>query len=164
MTSLSPLRALFGAALSLVSVWAAGQAAAQDLSFGLTTDLNSGNVGGVVEFHGAPVFETAHGLSGSWAIAARADTDRNAWVGAGFALDLALNDQAFVEGSFMPGYYRPGDTDLGHHLQFRSLIGFGWNVAPNGAVILSLDHISNAGIDFRNPGAETVALRYRMSF
>jgi hypothetical protein len=37
-------------------------------------------------------------------------------------------------------------------------------LSPNSAVILSLDHISNAGIDRINPGAETVALRYRLSF
>jgi hypothetical protein len=30
----------------------------------------------------------------------------------------------------MPGYYWQGDTDLGHHLQFRSLIGFGWTLSP----------------------------------
>jgi lipid A 3-O-deacylase len=64
----------------------------------------------------------------------------------------------------MPGYYWQGDTDLGHNLQFRSLIGFGWTLSQNSAVILSLDHISNAGLDIRNPGAETLALRYRLSF
>jgi hypothetical protein len=76
----------------------------------------------------------------------------------------AARSNAFVEASFMPGYYWQGDTDLGHHLQFRSLIGFGWTLSHNSAVILSLDHISNAGLDIRNPGAETLALRYRLSF
>jgi hypothetical protein len=52
----------------------------------------------------------------------------------------------------MPGYYWQGDTDLGHHLQFRSLIGFGWTLSQNSAVILSLDHISNAGPPTAIPG------------
>ncbi|KPQ15316.1 MAG: Lipid A 3-O-deacylase (PagL) [Rhodobacteraceae bacterium HLUCCO18] len=164
MTSLTPVRAFFGTALfSLVSALAL-PAMAQELSFGITTDLERGDFGGMVEFHGPPVLGDPGGLSGSWGVAARADLPGNAWVGAGFVLDAAIGDKGFVEASFMPGYYWPGDTDLGHNLQFRSLIGFGWNIAPGSAVILSLDHISNAGIDIRNPGAETVALRYRMSF
>jgi hypothetical protein len=164
MTSSNPVRAFFGTALSSLVLSLAAPASAQELSFGLTTDYERGGLGGVVEFHGRPVFGDPNGLSGSWGVAARADLDGNAWVGAGFVLDAAIGDKAFVEASFMPGYYWPGDTDLGHNLQFRSLIGFGWNLAPGSAVILSLDHISNAGIDIRNPGAETVALRYRMSF
>lgn len=164
MTSLYPVGALFGAALSSILLFHAGAAPAQELSFGLTADLDRGDIGGVVEFHGAPVFGTPQGLSGAWGVAARADAQGNAWAGAGFILDFAVTDRAFVEASFMPGYYWPGDTDLGNHLQFRSLIGLGWNVSPTAAVILSLDHISNAGIDIRNPGAETIALRYRMSF
>jgi hypothetical protein len=164
MTSSNPVRAFFGTALSSLVLSLAAPASAQELSFGLTTDYERGGLGGVVEFHGRPVFGDPNGLSGAWGVAARADLDGNAWVGAGFVLDAAIGDKAFVEASFMPGYYWPGDTDLGHNLQFRSLIGFGWNLAPGSAVILSLDHISNAGIDIRNPGAETVALRYRMSF
>jgi lipid A 3-O-deacylase len=164
MTSLNPVRAFFGTALASIVFALAAPAAAQDLSFGLTTDLDRGVLGGVVEFHGPPVFGDPRSLSGSWGIAARSDLQGNAWVGAGFVLDAAIGDKAFVEASFMPGYYWPGDTDLGRNLQFRSLIGFGWTLAPGSAVILSLDHISNAGIDIRNPGAETVALRYRLSF
>ena len=164
MTSLTPIRSFFGTALASIVFALAAPAVAQELSFGLTTDLDRGDFGGVVEFHGPPVFGDPRGLSGSWGVAARSDLQGNAWVGAGFVLDAAIGDSGFVEASFMPGYYWAGDTDLGHNLQFRSLIGFGWNIAPGRAVILSLDHISNAGIDINNPGAETVALRYRMSF
>jgi hypothetical protein len=164
MTSLSPVRAFSGAALSSLMLSIAAPAAAQELSFGLTTDIDRGDFGGVVEFHGSPVFGGPGAISGAWGVAARADVQGNAWVGAGFVLDAPLGQNAFVEASFMPGYYWQGDTDLGHHLQFRSLIGFGWTLSHNSAVILSLDHISNAGLDIRNPGAETLALRYRLSF
>jgi hypothetical protein len=164
MTSLSPARAFFGAALSSLMLTVAAPAAAQELSLGPTTDLERGDFGGVVEFYGPSVFGGPGAISGAWGIAARTDVQGNAWVGAGFVLDVPLTDQAFVEASFMPGYYWPGDIDLGHNLQFRSLIGFGWTLSPTSAVILSLDHISNAGFDPLNPGAETVALRYRLSF
>lgn len=148
----------------VLSAGLAGPAAAQELSFGLTTDIDHGGVGGVVEFHGAPVFGQQGGVSGAWGIAARSDLDGDAWVGAGFVLDFDVSPNAFVEASFMPGFYHPGETELGGNLQFRSLIGFGWRVSPTGAVVLSLDHLSNAGIDPFNPGAETLSVRYRMQF
>ena len=164
MTSLIPVRAFFGAALFTLFSSIAVSATAQNLSFGLITDYERGGIGVVAEYHGNPVFGAPGGISGSWGVAARGYTVGNAWVGAGFVLDAPISDQAFVEASFMPGYYWEGNYDLGSHLQFRSLIGFGWSLSPDSAVILSIDHVSNAGIAARNPGAETVALRYRMSF
>lgn len=162
MNTGSTRAAMAAMALSLAAL--AQSAGAQTLDFGLTGDVDDGAFGALLEIHGAPVFGTANGLSGSWGVAARADTEGNAWVGAGFVLDASLTDQFFVEASFMPGFYREGDRDLGHHVQFRSLFGVGWTLTPASAVILSIDHISNAGLSEQNPGAETVALRYRMSF
>ncbi|MDG4650588.1 acyloxyacyl hydrolase [Roseibacterium sp. SDUM158017] len=161
----STIRTLVTAVLCLgASAAIAPPAQAQDLSFGLTTDIDTGAFGGVVEVHGAPVFEQPNGFSGRWGVAARTDTDGSAWVGAGFVLNLDVGRNAFVEGSFMPGYYSEGDRPLGGNLHFRSLAGFGWRVSPTGSVVLSLDHISNGGIEDFNPGAETIALRYRMAF
>lgn len=153
--------------LSVVGFAAAVAAAplqAQDLSFGLTTDIDTGAIGGILEVHGAPVFGQTGGLTGRWGVAARGDLDGNAWVGAGFVLNLPVSDAFFVEASFMPGYYAEGDRDLGGNLHFRSLVGLGYGVAPRGAVVLSLDHISNGGIDSPNPGAETLSVTYRMAF
>ena len=164
MYTVPPARTLFAATLSTLMLTLAPAAEAQDLSFGLTTDYERGDLGLVVEYHGAPVFGDARGFSGAWGVAARADSEANAWVGAGFALNANVTDRAFIEASFMPGYYHEGDTDLGYRLQFRSLIGVGWALSQDSAVILSIDHISNANLSDVNPGAETVALRYRLSF
>lgn len=163
-SSIASRGAVLGLALASLPLALAAPAAAQELSFGLTYHAGVGDLGGVVEVHGAPVFGATGGLSGSWGVAARADSEGNAWAGAGFVLDAPVTDQLFVEASFMPGFYWEGDRDLGHHVQFRSLIGLGWTLTPESALILSLDHISNAGLSDFNPGAETVALRYRMSF
>ena len=103
-------------------------------------------------------------MSGAWGAAARIDSEENAWAGAGFILNFPLSDSAFVETSFMPGYYHEGERDLGGELQFRSLIGVGWAVSPSGSVVLSLDHISNGGLESHNPGTETLTLGYRMAF
>lgn len=152
------------AAFLAACVLATAPAGAQDVSFGLTTDIDTGAVGGMFEFHGAPVFGQPGGVTGRWGVAARADLDGNAWAGAGFVLNFDLSDSAFIEASFMPGYYAEGDRDLGGNLHFRSLVGLGYGVAPRGAVVLTLDHISNGGIDEPNPGAETLSLTYRMAF
>jgi lipid A 3-O-deacylase len=159
-----PIAARPCALVLLAGLAAAAPAAAQDLSFGLTTDLDHGGVGFVVEYHGAPVIGQPGAISGAFGIAARSDLDGDAWVGAGFVLDANISDNAFVEASFMPGFYNVGETELGGNLQFRTLIGFGWRVSPSGAIVLSLDHMSNAGLERFNPGAETLALRYRMEF
>lgn len=137
---------------------------AQSIDIGLTGDIKDGAVGGSVAIHGAPVFSNPDGVSGAWGVAARADHGGNTWVGAGFALNYALSDTTFIEASFMPGYYSEGDRELGGHLHFRSLIGFGWAVSPRGALMLSLDHISNGNLHEYNPGTETVALSWRMAF
>jgi hypothetical protein len=162
-TSIPRLAAGLAATL-ILSASPAAPAAAQDLGLALTGDIDTGAAGAAIEVHGAPVFGRPDGISGRWGVAARADLDGNAWAGAGFVLNLPLSDAAFVEASFMPGYYAEGDRDLGGNLHFRSLIGFGWAVSPRGAVVLSLDHISNGRIEPWNPGAETVALSYRMAF
>jgi hypothetical protein len=164
MTSKSTIRSLLGVTLTTLMLFHMAPAQAQELSFGLTSDIERGELGGMVEFHGPPVFGSPSGWSGAWGVAARGDAGGNAWVGAGFVLDAPLTDQAFIEVSFMPGYYWPGDMDMGSSLQFRSLLGFGWSLSPSSAVIFSIDHISNGGVDRINPGAETVALRYRLSF
>lgn len=137
---------------------------AQSVDLGLTTDVKDGEIGGTIGIQGAPVFTNDAGLAGAWGVAARADSGGNAWVGAGFALNYTLSDRAFIEASFMPGYYAEGDRDLGGSLQFRSLLGVGVGVSPSSAVILSLDHISNANTQSFNPGTETVALSWRVAF
>jgi lipid A 3-O-deacylase len=153
----------FGAAF-VASLVTMSPAVGQSLEFGLIGDVHDEAIGGSVSYHTAPVFSTPGGVSGAWGAAARVDSGENAWVGAGFILNFPLSQNAFVETSFMPGYYHEGDRDLGGNLHFRSLIGVGWSVSPNGAVVLSLDHLSNGGLEERNPGTETLTLGYRMAF
>ncbi len=157
------LRIFFGAAL-VAGLAAVSPAAGQSLEFGLTGDIKDDSIGVSLSYHAAPVFTTQGGLSGGWGASARVNSGENAWAGAGFILNFPLSDNAFVETSFMPGYYHEGDRDLGGNLHFRSLIGVGWSVSPGGTVVLSLDHISNGGLEDRNPGTETVTLGYRMAF
>jgi hypothetical protein len=49
-------------------------------------------------------------------------------------------------------------------MQFRTLIGLGYELDDTSRVSLALDHKSNARLESPNPGSETLAIRYRHSF
>ena len=126
---------------------------------GVTTDVDTSGIGAVVEHHWQD-FGAVGALSGNIAVAARIDADGDGWVGAGVAGRYRFGGGFFVEGSFMPGLYRTGDTDLGGSLQFRSLIGAGYELNDTMAVSLTIDHLSNGSTQTDNPGSEAVMLRF----
>ena len=126
---------------------------------GVTSDVDTHGVGGVVEYHWRD-FATVGGLSGNIAVAGRIDGDGDAFAGAGVAGRYRFDGGFFIEGSFMPGLYRDGDTDLGGALQFRSLLGAGYEINDDFSISLSYDHMSNGSTQSDNPGSDAVMLRF----
>ncbi|MDG1065938.1 MAG: acyloxyacyl hydrolase [Luminiphilus sp.] len=126
---------------------------------GVTTDTDTNGVGGVVEYHWQE-FATAGRFSGNIAIAGRLDEDGDAWAGAGVAGKYRIGRQFFIEGSFMPGFYHAGDTELGGSLHFRSLIGAGFDINEDVAISLTIDHMSNGSTQTLNPGSDAITLRF----
>ena len=126
---------------------------------GVTTDIDTSGIGAVVEHHWQD-FGAIGALSGNIAVAGRIDADGDGWVGAGVAGRYRFGGKFFVEGSFMPGLYRTGDTDLGGSLQFRSLIGAGYELNEDMAVSITIDHLSNGSTQTDNPGSDAVMLRF----
>ena len=58
--------------------------------------------------------------------------------------------------SFAPGLYSQGDgKDLGHVLEFKSEIQASYNISKNSSFGVSYNHISNASIGDKNPGANS---------
>ena len=56
--------------------------------------------------------------------------------------------------SFAPGLYSQGDgKDLGHVLEFKSEIQATYNISENSSFGMSYNHISNASLGTKNPGA-----------
>ena len=56
--------------------------------------------------------------------------------------------------SFAPGLYGEGDgKDLGHILEFKSEIQASFNLSENSQLGMSYNHISNASLGDKNPGA-----------
>ncbi|HEX6940510.1 MAG TPA: acyloxyacyl hydrolase [Longimicrobiales bacterium] len=94
-------------------------------------------------------------------VGANVTTDESAYVYAGISLDVFLNDRVVLRPSFAPGLYHEGDgKDLGSALEFRSALEVAYRFDNRARLGLELSHRSNAGIDDRNPGEESLMLFY----
>lgn len=63
--------------------------------------------------------------------------------------------------SFTPGFYHKGDgKDLGHMLEFKSEVQLSFDIFKNSELGFSYNHLSNASLGKKNPGAN----RYMFDF
>ena len=67
--------------------------------------------------------------------------------------------------SFTPGLYNEGDgKDLGHILEFKSEVQLSLDVSGNSEVGFSYNHISNASLGDKNPGANSYMFNFLKKF
>ena len=67
--------------------------------------------------------------------------------------------------SFAPGIYREGDgKDLGHVLEFKSEIQASFNFSDTTSLGMSYNHISNASLGSKNPGANSYIFNFLKQF
>ena len=67
--------------------------------------------------------------------------------------------------SFTPGLYNEGDgKDLGHILEFKSEVQLSLDVSGNSEVGFSYNHISNASLGDKNPGANSYMFNFIKKF
>ena len=67
--------------------------------------------------------------------------------------------------SFTPGLYHEGDgKDLGHVIEFKSELQISLNLSKNSQLGLSYNHISNASLGDKNPGANSYMFNFFKSF
>ena len=67
--------------------------------------------------------------------------------------------------SFTPGLYFEGDgKDLGHIIEFKSELQFSLNLFQNSELGLSYNHISNASLGDKNPGANSYMFNFLKKF
>ena len=67
--------------------------------------------------------------------------------------------------SFAPGYYNYGDgKDLGYPLEFKSEVQMSLNLSENTQLGMSYNHISNASLGSKNPGANSYMLNFLKQF
>ena len=81
----------------------------------------------------------------------------------GILLDLQIADSFLITPSFGAGLYSDGDgKDLGHIVEFRSQLELGYKFRNKSRIGIAAGHISNAGLDNKNPGTEIVNFYYHI--
>ena len=67
--------------------------------------------------------------------------------------------------SFAPGLYHEGDgKDLGHTLEFKTEVQFSYAVSDDTNIGISYNHISNASLGDKNPGANSYMFNFIKKF
>ena len=67
--------------------------------------------------------------------------------------------------SFAPGYYNKGDgKDLGHALEFKSEVQVSLDLPKSSQLGFSYNHLSNASLGDKNPGANSYMFNFLKSF
>jgi hypothetical protein len=81
----------------------------------------------------------------------------------GFYWDLPLSESWIFTPNIVAGLYHDGDgKDLGHAVEFRSGLELSYQFESMSRLGVAFNHISNASLGRRNPGAETLQLVYQM--
>jgi lipid A 3-O-deacylase len=67
--------------------------------------------------------------------------------------------------SFMPGLYHAGDgKDLGHIIEFKSEVQLSFDLSQSTELGFSYNHLSNASIGDKNPGANSYMFNFLKNF
>tara|TARA_Y100001970_G_C13833738_1_gene651025 strand:+ start:107 stop:628 length:522 start_codon:yes stop_codon:yes gene_type:complete len=67
--------------------------------------------------------------------------------------------------SFAPGIYNEGDgKDLGHLIEFKTELQFSLNLFESSQLGMSYNHISNASLGDKNPGANSYMFNFLKTF
>ena len=67
--------------------------------------------------------------------------------------------------SFTPGYYNKGDgKDLGHALEFKSEVQLSIELPKDSQLGFSYNHLSNASLGSKNPGANSYMFNFLKKF
>ena len=67
--------------------------------------------------------------------------------------------------SFAPGYYDSGNgKDLGHELEFKSEVQLSLELPKDSQIGFSYNHLSNASLGDKNPGANSYMFNFLKKF
>lgn len=80
----------------------------------------------------------------------------------GLFWDINLTDNWIFTPNFVAGLFEDGSgKDLGHTIQFRSGLELSYQFPNKNKLGVAFNHISNASLGERNPGAETLLVIYQ---
>ncbi len=94
-----------------------------------------------------------------------ANTDGGVYGFGGLYLDVFLHRRLVVTPNLAVGGYSQGDSkDLGSVIEFRSGMEIAYRFDDRSRLGVAVHHISNASIDDRNPGVNSIVLTYAVPF
>ena len=94
-----------------------------------------------------------------------ATTDGGTYGYAGIGIDVFFGRRLVMTPNFAAGIYgNGGGKDLGYPIEFRSGVEFAYRFDDYSRLGFSFTHISNAGLDDRNPGEESLVVTYSIPF
>jgi hypothetical protein len=93
-------------------------------------------------------------------------TGGTSFIGVGLSGRWKLKRNLFIEGSVAPGYYNESGlaTSLGSSFEIRSLLGLGLKLKSGDRISIAVTHKSNASTASRNPGVNSLLIRYNHAF
>jgi len=88
-----------------------------------------------------------------------------AYVYTGVEWNYAMGDKLRFTPSFAPGIYHEGDgKDLGHALEFKTEVQLSYLISESTNLGMSYNHISNASLGDKNPGANSYMFNFLKTF
>ena len=88
-----------------------------------------------------------------------------AYVYTGVEWNYDLSEKIIFTPSFAPGLYSEGDgKDLGHIVEFKTELQASYSFSESSSLGVSYNHISNASLGDKNPGANSYMFNFLKSF
>tara|TARA_B100000780_G_scaffold203189_1_gene144167 strand:- start:124 stop:645 length:522 start_codon:yes stop_codon:yes gene_type:complete len=88
-----------------------------------------------------------------------------AYIYTGVEWNYAIGDKLKFTPSFAPGIYHEGNgKDLGHALEFKTEVQASYSVSESTSIGMSYNHISNASLGDKNPGANSYMFNLLKNF
>ena len=93
-------------------------------------------------------------------------TDNSAaYIYTGIEWNVDMGNKMLFTPSFAPGLYHEGDgKDLGHVLEFKSEVQLSYASSKNTSFGVSYNHVSNASLGDKNPGANSYMFNFIKNF
>jgi lipid A 3-O-deacylase len=92
------------------------------------------------------------------------NSDGGYWAHTGVRYDFHLNENWVLTPNFAVAAYEDGaGKDLGHVIEFRTGLELAYKLDASSHLGLGIYHLSNAGLDDKNPGEESLILSYSFS-
>ena len=88
-----------------------------------------------------------------------------AYVYTGIEWNIDMGQKIIFTPSFAPGLYHEGDgKDLGHVLEFKSEVQLSYATSDKSSFGVSYNHVSNASLGDKNPGANSYMFNFIKNF